>query len=249
VSSRDRNILLLGLLVIVLLVVGYYFLFLGPLLNTLGERAQERSAKQAQLSNLQQQVAQLEAVKRNAPETQRQLLELSQRIPAQPEIPSLVVQVEQIAHESGVTQLSIEPHDVQSPPGGGDFSVVPVTMSFEGTYEQMQDFLFRTRNLARLMTVTKVTYCRVRPLGGGGQTQCAAQTTGPSETTSIETTNLQSVEEQLRVQIEAQVYFQPSNAQAGATPATPTPPGTTTSPETTSPEATTAGGTGSSGAR
>ena len=242
-SSRDRNILLLGLLVIVLLVVGYYFLFLGPLLNTLNERAQERSDKQAQLSNLQQQVAQLEAVKRNAPETERQLLELSKRIPTQPEIPSFVVQVEEIADDSGVTQLSIEPQDVESPPGGGDFSVVPITMSFEGTYEQMQDFLLRTRNLARLVTVRKVTYCRAQPIGQG-QAQCPAQTTGTGETT-----NLQSVEEQLRVQIEAQVYFQPSNAQAGATPATPTPPGTTTSPETTSPEATTAGGTGSSGAR
>ncbi len=236
-SSRDRNILLLGLLVIVLLVVGYYFLFLGPLLNTLNERAQERADKQAQLSNLQQQVAQLEAVKRNAPETERQLLELSKRIPTQPEIPSFVVQVEEIADDAGVTQLSITPQDVQSPPGGGDFSVVPITMSFEGTYEQMQDFLLRTRNLARLVTVTKVTYCRAQG-GGQGQAQCP-QTTGTAQTPS-ETTNLESVEEQLQVQIEAQIYFQGSNVPAGTALPAPTPPGTTTPPETTttSPEQT-----------
>ena len=230
-SRRDRNILLLGLLVIVLLIVGYYFLFLGPLLNTLDERAQERSDKQAQLSNLQQQVAQLEAVKRNAPETERQLLELSKRIPTQPEIPSFVVQIEEIADDSGVTQLSIEPQDVESPPGGGDFSVVPITMSFEGTYEQMQDFLLRTRNLARLVTVRKVTYCRVQPIGQG-QAQCPAQTTGTGETTS-ETTNLTSVEEQLQVEIEAEIYFQGSNVPAGTAPTAPTPPETTTSPEQT----------------
>ena len=73
-SRRDRNILLLGLLVILLLVVGYYFLILRPLLNTLDERAQERDDKQAQLASLQQEVAELEAVRRNAQQTGIQVL-------------------------------------------------------------------------------------------------------------------------------------------------------------------------------
>jgi type IV pilus assembly protein PilO len=226
VSRRDRNILLLGLLVILLLVVGYYFLFLGPLLNTLDERAQERSDKQAQLANLQQQVAELEAVRRNAPETERQLLELSKRIPTQPEIPSLVVQVEEIADASGVTQLSIEPAGVEPPPGGGDFSVVPVTMRFQGTYEQMQDFLLRTRNLARLMTVRSVTYCRVGATGG--EAACPTEAAATGETTTIE-----EIEQELQVEIEAEVYFQPSDVPAGTPPTTPAPPETTTPPEET----------------
>jgi type IV pilus assembly protein PilO len=222
VSRRDRNVLLLGLLVIVLLVVGYYFLFLNPLLNTLDERAQERSEKQARLDDLQQEVAQLEAVKRNAPETERQLLELSKRIPTQPEIASLVVQVEEIADASGVTQLSIQPGAVEPPPGGGDFSVVPVTMSFEGTYEQMQDFLLRTRNLARLVTVRSVTYCRVAPLGAG-EAACPTEAAGTGETTTIE-----EIEQVLQVEIEAEVYFQPSGVPAGTAPRAPAPPETTT---------------------
>jgi type IV pilus assembly protein PilO len=133
VSRRDRNVLILGLLGIVFLIVGYYFLILSPLLNRLDERAQERSDKESQLANLQQEVAQLEAVRREAPEIQRQLLELSKRIPTQPEIPTLVVQIEEIADASGVTQLRIDPGTPGPPPGGGDFSVVPITMSFNGT--------------------------------------------------------------------------------------------------------------------
>ena len=34
-------------------------------------------------------------------------------------------------------------------------------MQFNGTYDQMQDFLLRMRNLARLVAVTDVSYCRV----------------------------------------------------------------------------------------
>jgi type IV pilus assembly protein PilO len=210
VSRRDRNILLIGSLVIVLLAVAYYFLFLSPLLNNLDERAQERADKEAQLANLQQQVAELEAVRQNAAEIERQLLELSKRIPTQPEIPTLVVQIEEIAEAAGVTQLSIEPGDVEPPPGGGDFSVVPVTMSFTGTYEQMQDFLLRTRNLARLVTVRSVSYCRTQPLAAG---EAACPVEGAAA--AGETTIVEEIEGQLQVEIEAEVYFQPSEVPAG----------------------------------
>jgi type IV pilus assembly protein PilO len=205
VSRRDRNILLLGLLVIVLVAVVYYFLLLGPLLNNLGEQAQERSDKEAHLANVQQQVAQLEAVKRNAPETERQVLELSKRIPNQPEIPSLVVQIEQIADAAGVTQLSIQPGAPGPPPGGGNFSVVPITMRFEGTYEQLQDFLSKTSDLVRLVTVKDVTYCRIPPLDQ--QHSCPIEVAG---TAGGEGTVVEGVEAHLQVEIKAEVYFQPS---------------------------------------
>jgi len=210
VGRGDRNVLLLGLLVIVLVVVGYYFLLLGPLLGRLDQSAEARDAKEAQLANLRQEVAQLEAVQRNAPETERQLLELSKRIPTQPEIPTLVVQIEDVADAAGVTQLSIQPGTPGPPPGGGDYSVVPVTMSFEGTYEQLQLFLENTRNLARLMTINKLTY----------------------EEATHEGTTLDEIEQTLQVEIEAEVYFQPSvepsDVPAGPAPAAPAPPEDTT---------------------
>src|ERR687891_2081424 len=159
-NRNDRNILILGILGIVIVVIGFYFLLLSPLLQSLNEQAQARDDKQAQLEQLQQEVNELEEVRRNSPEIQRQLLELSKRIPTQPQIPTLVVQVQEIADASGVTQLSVDPEPSIAPEGGGDYRVVPVTMQFQATYDEMQDFLLRTRNLARLVTVTKITYCR-----------------------------------------------------------------------------------------
>jgi type IV pilus assembly protein PilO len=215
VSRNDRNLLILGGLGIVLIVIAFYFLLLGPLLGRLDEQAQARDDKQAQLQQLQQQVNELEAVRRNSPEIERQLLELNKRIPTQPEIPTLVVQIEEIADASGVRQISIQPGTPGPPPGGGDFSVQPITMSFEGTYDQLQDFLLRTRNLARLVTVNKVTYEE------------------STEATTVEPT----IEQVLQVEIEAEVYFQPTGVPAGEAPTAPTPPETTTQPD----EATTGG--------
>lgn len=221
-TRTNRTILILGLLVVVLVAVGYYILLLNPLLGNLSASAETRDAKEAQLANLRSEVAELEAVQRNAPDIERQLLEYSKRIPTQPHIETLIIQVEEIADDAGVTQLSIQPGTPGPPPGGGDYSRVPITMSFEGTYEQLQFFLENARNLSRLMTVNRVTYCVIEPLGG--ETTCPIETPTTGETTTVE-----EVEQMLQVEIEADVYFQPSvepsNVPAGTAPA---PPETTT---------------------
>src|SRR5215203_2907873 len=213
----NRNLIILGALGIVLLLIAYYFLLLNPLLQRLDEQAQARESKQVQLDQVQQQVNELEEVRRQSPDIERQLLELSKRIPAQPQIPTFVVQVQEIADVSGVTQLSVDPESSTSPEGGGEYRVVPVTMRFNGTYDEMQDFLLRTRNLARLVTVTNVDYSRA-----GNET----------------TTSNPSVESLLDVEIQADVYYQPTDATSGEVPPTVVP--ETTTPE--QPEETTSGG-------
>jgi type IV pilus assembly protein PilO len=224
-NRNDRNILILGILGIVIIVIGFYFLLLSPLLQSLNEQAQAREDKQAQLEEVQQQVNELEEVRRNSPEIERQLLELSKRVPTQPQIPTLVVQVEEIADASGVTQLSVEPGGAAAPAGGGDYQVVPVTMQFNGTYDEMQDFLLRTRNLARLVTVTDVSYCRVDPIDE--EHSCPVQP--PEQPAGDETTTLEpGVEVPLLVELQADVYFQPQGVPSGAETTAPTPQETTT---------------------
>ena len=198
---NNRLILILGILFIVLLGVGYYFLLLGPKLAELEAADQERSDKEAQLADLQQQVNELEEVRANAPEVERQLLELSKRIPAQPEIPTLVVQIREIALASGVTQLLVQPGAPETPAEGGDFSRIPITMTFEGTYEELQNFLLRARQLARLVTINSVTYEPVDPEAAGAEAEAEA-----------------GVERLLQVEIESEVYFQPSDEAAVSAP-------------------------------
>jgi type IV pilus assembly protein PilO len=224
-SRNDRNILILGILGIVIIVVGYYFLLLSPLLQRLDEQAQAREDKQAQLEQVQQEVNELEEVRRNSPEIQSQLLELSKRVPTQPQIPTLVVQIEEIADASGVTQLSVDPEPPTAPAGGGDYQVVPVTMTFDGTYDQMQDFLLRTRNLTRLVTVTDLSYCRNPTIGEEASCEIEGEASGATD----ETTTLNpAVEARLSVEVQADVYFQPEGVPSGAETTAPSPQETTT---------------------
>jgi len=211
VDRVDRNILILGILVLIVLAVAYFFLLFSPLRQEYLDRYDERVQKEQKLAGLEQSVAELENARRNAPEIERQILEYSKRIPEQDEIPTLVVQIEQLAEGAGVTQLLITPEAPAPPPGGGAFSVIPITMSFEGTYENMTDFLLRVRNLSRLVTIDELTYEEVEAAAGG-------------ETTTTDTT---SEEDLLTVEVVAETYVQPAGGGVTTT-APPAAPGTTT---------------------
>ena len=209
----DRNILILGILVLIVLAVAYYFLLFSPLRQEYLDRYDERVQKEQQLAGVEQSVAELENARRNAPEIERQILEYSKRIPEQEEIPTLVVQIEQVAEGAGVTQLLITPGAPAPPPGGGDFSVIPLTMSFEGTYENMTDFLLRVRNLSRLVTINELTYAEAEAAAGG-------------ETTAA-TTDTTTEEDLLTVEVVAETYVQPAGGGVPTT-AAPAAPGSTT---------------------
>jgi type IV pilus assembly protein PilO len=215
VDRTDRNILILGILVLVVLAVAYYFLLFSPLRQKYLDRFDERVQKEQQLAGLEQSVAELENARRNAPEIERQILEYSKRIPEQEEIPTLVVQIEQVAEGAGVTQLLITPGAAGPGPGGGDFSVIPLTMSFEGTYENMTDFLLRVRNLSRLVTINELTYAEAEAAAAGGETTAAA-------------TDTTTEEDLLTVEVVAETYVQPAGGGVPTTAAPAAPGGTTT---------------------
>ena len=207
-DARLRNLLVLGAVVLVVLAVGFYLLLLGPLLENLDQQAEAREERRATLQDLEEDVARLEEVQRNSPELQRQLLELNKRIPDQPEFDTLVVQIADIAEASEVTQTEVVRGDPVPPEGGGDFTVQPITMSFEGTFEELQVFLTRVDDLVRLVTVNEVRY----------------------EISEEGTTAAPDIEQNLLVEIEAEVYYQPAGVPSGTAPVAPDAPETTTAP-------------------
>jgi Tfp pilus assembly protein PilO len=222
VDRNDRNILILGILILVVLAIAYYFLLFSPLRQEYLDRFAQRSQKEQQKQQLEQTAAQLENIRRNADDIERQILELSKRIPEQAEIPTLLVQIEEVAEAADVTQFSIEPGAPEAPPGGGDFSRIPITMTFLGRYEQMQDFLLRVRNLARLVTVNEVTYGRSPETISGASCPAQIQQEGGETTGEGTTRTNEEVESLLEVQVVAEIYVQPA-AGEGTTTAAPPP--------------------------
>jgi len=204
-------VVLAGVLALVLLAVLYYFLLLAPVQREYAAAIEQRVQHEAQREQLERQVAELERVRRDAPEIQRRILEYSKRIPDSDEIDTLLVQIQEIGDDSGVTWTSITPESPTAPAGGGDYTVIPITMSFEGTYEELLEFLTQLKNLSRLVTVNEVTY---------------------EEVIEEETTNGEDGEDDgggdaggdpnlLTVDLVAETYVQPAGAPVPVTPPPP----------------------------
>lgn len=115
--------------------------------------------------------------------------------------------MQEIAEGSDVTQLLIQPEEPEQPEDGGEYTIIPVTMSFEGSYEQLQEFLLRLRNLTRLVTVETVVYEAVEEDAAGGE-----------ETTE----QVPDGERTLQIELGTEVYAQPGEGgiQTSAEPET-----------------------------
>jgi len=72
------------------------------------------------------------------------LFKLTKTMPDQPDEAGIVLELTNVARQSGITFDSIAPQG--STPLSG-YQVVPITVIFDGNFFQLTDFLFRLRNL------------------------------------------------------------------------------------------------------
>jgi Pilus assembly protein, PilO len=72
------------------------------------------------------------------------LFELSRAMPDRADMPSVLLQLSEVAAETGVNFQSITPHD---PVQVGAYQQVDIDLVFEGHFYDLSDFLYRLRNL------------------------------------------------------------------------------------------------------
>jgi Tfp pilus assembly protein PilO len=141
---------LIGVALAVLLAVGFWFLLYQPR----NEEQAELEAETAQLQTRQQQlsneIAQLEEIQANEVEIRAALARLEEYVPSGLAQPTTIRQFQQSADAAGVEILAVsfavpEPAEGAPPTGQPDsvLGSIPVTMTLEGGYFQMVDFLRR----------------------------------------------------------------------------------------------------------
>lgn len=156
-SSRVRFALMgAGLLVLAVVV---WFLVLSPIRSDIAATDAELADQQTQLQLATGQLAQAETTREEGKRNQARLLELSKMIPKDEELPSLLLQLQDLADQSGIEFIAItpgEPQDSQS----GDYQLVPLDLTFTGAYFDVSDFAYRAEQMAsgpgRLLAVKSV---------------------------------------------------------------------------------------------
>lgn len=154
--SRKMRFLLAGVALVAILAVAW-FLLISPLRADISETNAAITEQQEKLSQAQAKLAKAQTTRAEGQKNQARLMELAKMVPQSTQVPSLLVQIQDLADQSGVDFLSVSPGD---PTEAAGFQIVPLTLSFEGTYFDLSDFSYRVEQLVagpgRLLTVKSI---------------------------------------------------------------------------------------------
>jgi type IV pilus assembly protein PilO len=128
----------------VVLGVAGYFLLVRPEGAKLKQiKAKESDAQQA-LAAYDQKVA----AARSAPKIRiADVYRLAKAMPNEPDMPDVLLELSQLARDSGIQFNSISP---QPEIALGSFSVLPISVTFDGTFYDLADLLYRLRSLVEV---------------------------------------------------------------------------------------------------
>jgi type IV pilus assembly protein PilO len=166
----------------VLLLVGSWFLLVGPRQAETVDLQEQRDAAIATNDGLELEIAQLQAQSKALPERQAQLAAIKREFPAQVQLPKLIRNLDTFATQSGVQLDSLSPGTpvavvsaVQAPaapaaaaggattPSGqaappqaaaADLLQVPVTVQVSGDYFQVATFVKRLQQMDRVALIS-----------------------------------------------------------------------------------------------
>jgi Tfp pilus assembly protein PilO len=208
--------------VLLFVLVAGYFVAVKPQKGKAANLSTEITAKDGQITDARALLAKA----KNAQKVKvADLFRLTKAMPDQPDEAGIVLELTSVARASGIAFESITP---QGSTIVGSYQVVPITVIFEGNFFQLNDFLFRLRNLVDV---------RSGALAANGRLFTV-------DTIQFDESELRFPEIRASLQLDAYIYGTGSTLSAPPQTSTPsttgaTTTGTTTSPTTTAPSTTT----------
>lgn len=226
-----RSLYVLSGLGIVAMVALFWFFALSPVLDEIDETETQIVREQQELAAAQARLAQMEHFRVQARKNESRLIELAKMVPMEPAVPSLLLQIQDLAVESGIDFLTISPsvsRDSGGLPGAasaGAYQVVGLNLNMSGRFFDINDFIYRAEQMAA---------------GPGRLLRTESVSLKPSSTVRAGNSP------ELDASIVMNAYTRVAGSSALAAPATAVPAGTEP-PADPAPEGTQANATGSAG--
>ena len=148
-----RNAVIGMAAVLLAVIVAWYFVIYSPKSDDLDQAKTATQTEQKKTSDLQFELSRLQSQAKNASQQQALLGRLDQAIPEQPDEGEFILQANSIAAESGIDFLSISP---TPPAASGTTTTIGLTISIEGSFFQVKDYLTKLESLERLVIVDSI---------------------------------------------------------------------------------------------
>jgi Tfp pilus assembly protein PilO len=141
---------LVGVGLVVVMVVG----LITPRASQVKSTEKKVDEAQMQQTTLQSQLEQLQAAAKDAPKDRKRLANLEAQIPPQADLAGLIRTLNDTADKAGVDFATIAP---AAPVPSGQFTVIPIDITVNGTFFAVDHYLFILENLKRVSKVITLT--------------------------------------------------------------------------------------------
>ena len=146
-----RNKLILAGAVAVLLAVLVLLLLVLPQFQELRAYDDQIAEADAQISQAQSLLAQRQEVKARSAETEAKRIRLANQMPETPELPSLIIELQDTVNEAGLEFASLTPTEPSVTESG--YSEITMAMLVRGTWQDTVDLMQRLPKLTRQVRI------------------------------------------------------------------------------------------------
>ena len=161
-APRPQKIVF-GVILLILLGAGGYFLLLSPKMAEVSGLRQQRAAKETEMLQSRALAASLARFKQEAEALRARLETAKERLPSEREIPGLYRQVSDLAYQAGMAVSLFQPRE---PATKDIYQEVPISVSAESGYHQLGTFLDRISRLPRIINLIDMKITGIsRPTG------------------------------------------------------------------------------------
>ena len=167
-SRRIRYALIgVGILVVGLVV---FFLLINPIRGDIGSLHSQIQDEDSRIANANSQLKEAEQTRNEGRRNQARLLELAKMMPQDAEVPSLILQIQDLADKAGIDWIQVSPGEVRAVEGL-TYEVLPLTLNFSGSFYDVSDFVYRAEQMVagpgRLLVVKDMSLAPQTIKGGG----------------------------------------------------------------------------------
>lgn len=150
-SPRDE--LIIGIAVVLLIAVLVVIFLIMPNIQQRGALIAEQERIRQEVLTNQATLARLKEAQSESVANRAELIRVATEMPDQPELPTLIVEIQDLANQAGIDFISITP----SPPAkSSGYDTIGLKMQTTGQFRDLVDFLSRLAALQRKVRVNAI---------------------------------------------------------------------------------------------
>jgi len=139
--------------VVAIFIILVFSLLIRPKISQLNQISASQEEEEQRFKALNTTLVRLKDIKKRAQKIKAEVERMGKLIPETPEVPSLILEIQDIANQADMEFQKIKPSPLVEK---GEYAELPLEITVDGYFYDLVDFLYRMEKLSRAIKITKI---------------------------------------------------------------------------------------------